>query len=145
MIITVSGVAGSGKGSVCRMLSERLKFNYYSIGDLRRMMARDRGMTLEEFNKLGETHAFTDKDADDYQAALGQKEDNFIMEGRMSYHFIPHSIKIFLYVDPHVASKRIFNDKSSNRFNQKKVESLEEQLKLTMDRDASDKHRYRKF
>jgi cytidylate kinase len=145
MIITVSGLAGAGKGSVCRQLSSRLNYNYYSMGDLRRMMAKDRGMTIEEFNKLGETQAFTDTDADDYQVALSKREDNFIMEGRVSYHFIPNSIKIFLYVKPIVAAKRIFNDQTGNRLNEKIGHTLNDQLQLTLARDASDKLRYKKY
>lgn len=143
MIITVSGLAGAGKGTVCRILSKRLNYNYYSMGDLRRMMAKDRGMTLEEFNKLGEKESFTDNDADKYQTELGLREDNFIMEGRLSYHFIPQSLKIFLYVNPKVAAQRIYSDNSSDRINQQKADSLDEQEKLTIERNESDLRRYR--
>jgi cytidylate kinase len=145
MIITISGMAGAGKGTVGRMLAERLHYNYYSMGDLRRKMALDRGMTIEEFNKLGEKESFTDVDADNYQKELATKEDNFIMEGRLSYHFIHDSLKIFLYVDAGVAAARIYNDKSPNRLNQKNVKNLDEQLKLTVERNASDKLRYKKY
>ncbi len=145
MIITVSGLAGAGKGTVCRILSEKLGFKYYSMGDLRRMMAKDRGLTIEEFNKLGEDKAFTDIDADNYQKELGKKDDNFIMEGRLSYHFIPNSIKLFLSVEPKVAASRIYNDKSSYRINQQKAHSLLEQEQLTIERNESDIKRYKKY
>jgi CMP/dCMP kinase len=145
MIITVSGVVGAGKGTVCRMLSKKLGYNYYSMGDLRRKMALERGMTIEEFNKLGEKEAFTDNDADEYQKKLGKIEDNFIMEGRLSYYFIPDSLKVFLYVDSKEAAKRIFHDKRSDRINQKKVKDIHEQERLTIERNASDKLRYKKY
>lgn len=144
MIITVSGLAGAGKGTVCKIVSQKLGYNYYSMGDLRRMMAKDRGMTIEEFNKLGEKESFTDNDADEYQKKLAMREDNFIMEGRLSYHFIPQSVKIFLYVDPKVAAHRIYHDKSDGRINQQKVTSVHEQERLTIERNESDIRRYRK-
>lgn len=55
-----------------------------------------RGMTLAEYNKLGETDPSTDIEVDEYQKKLGETEDNFIIEGRTSWHFIPHSLKFLL-------------------------------------------------
>lgn len=145
MIITISGVVGSGKGTVGRMLAERLHYRCYSMGDLRRHMAHDRGMTLEDFNKLGEDEAFTDKDADEYQVKLGKTEDNFIMDGRVSYYFIPNSLKIFLYVDPKVAAERVFNDKDPGRINQQNAEGVDDQFRINVERNASDRRRYEKY
>lgn len=145
MIITISGVAGAGKGTVGRILAERLSYNYYSMGDVRRKMALERGMTIEEFNRLGESESFTDVDADEYQKKLGKTEDNFVMDGRLSWYFMPHSVKIFLYCEPHEASRRIFHDHSSRRINQIRADTLEEQEKLTVARDESDHRRYAKY
>ncbi|MBU0540313.1 AAA family ATPase, partial [Patescibacteria group bacterium] len=67
MIITISGVPGSGKTTVAKILAERLGMKFYSMGDLRGKMATERGLTIDELNKLGETEAFTDNDVDTYQ------------------------------------------------------------------------------
>jgi predicted cytidylate kinase len=144
MIISLQGYAGSGKGTIARMLASRLGYNYYSVGDFRRNKAKELAISLEEYNRLGETDTSTDKDADEYQRRLGLEEDNFVIDGRLCFYFIPHSVKIYLTIDPDEAAKRVFNDKSPTRINQQCVSTLDEQKKLNISRDEGDKLRYRK-
>ena len=126
MIITITGLPGAG--------------------DLRRKMAEDRGMTIHEFNALGETEDFTDKDVDAYQEALGKEQDEFIIDGRLSWYFIPHSFKLFLSVDPKEAARRIFNDsKEGQRPNEDVYRSVEEVEEANAARLASDMKRYQKY
>ena len=94
MIISISGVPGSGKTSVGKLIAEQKGWPFYSIGGLRGKMALDRGITLDELNRLGETDPTTDTSVDDYARELGKKEDNFVIEGRLSWYFIPHAFKI---------------------------------------------------
>lgn len=147
MIITISGTPGSGKGTVGKLLAKKLGYRYYSIGGIRRAMAIERGMTLQEFNVLGEQKAFTDRDIDAWQKKLGQTKDNLIVEGRTSFHFIPHSVKLFLKADIQVAAKRIFKDtahvrqfEASHRYS-----SPTELAHGLRHRIASDNRRYKKY
>lgn len=148
MIITISGVPGSGKTTVAKILAERLGMKFYSMGDLRGKMATERGLTIDELNKLGETEAFTDNDVDTYQTKLGQTEDNFVIEGRLSWHFIPHSFKIFLECDEKEAARRIFlskRHKSAERKDEPLYASIEEAAEVIRHRIASDNLRYGKY
>jgi cytidylate kinase len=147
MILTIQGPAGSGKGTVAKILSERLGYKKYSAGDYRRLMAKKIGMTLEEFNKLGEKESFTDEEADEWMRQLGLQEDNFVMDGRLGFHFIPNSVKIYLDVNDDVSAERIFEDNKNNpeRINQTRADNVEEQKRISMERDASDIIRYRKW
>lgn len=141
MIITICGPAGSGKSTVSKFLAEHLGYNHYSMGDMRRKMAAEHEMTLAELNKLGETEDFTDKDVDEFQKEIGKKEDNFVIDGRMSWHFIPHSVKIYLDADINIRTKREFeNDKLSEKF-----QTLEEAKEGIIKRDESDGLRYNKY
>jgi len=54
MIITISGLPGSGKTSVGKLIAERLGYEFLSIGDLRGSFASKKGLTIDELNKLGE-------------------------------------------------------------------------------------------
>jgi len=147
MIITLSGMPGSGKSTVAKILARRLRMKRYYIGELRRKMAKERGMTLDELNRLGEREAWTDKVVDDYQKELGEREDNFIIEGRTSFFLIPHSVKIFLDVDIRAGAARIFREirKGASKRNEGDPQSLEEALKNVRERIASDRKRYKKY
>ena len=141
MIITISGTAGSGKDTVGKKVAKDLKYKFYSMGDLRGEMALKRGMTIEEFNRLGEKEDWTDREVDNYQRELGQKSDNFVIVGRTSFHFIPHSVKVFLDVDVQTAAKRIMGDKRPDE----KYKSIDEAIKKLEERQKSDNLRYKKY
>lgn len=144
MIITISGMPGSGKTSVAKLLSERLGLPFYSIGGLRAKMAEKRGLTIDELNVLGERDQTTDTSVDDYQRELGKKSDNFIIEGRLSWYFIPQSFKIFLDCNLEEAAKRIFMARqlTGERPDEPLYASAAETLSGLEARIASDKRRY---
>lgn len=145
MIITINGKPGSGKSSLAKMLSEKLGYTYIDIGDIRREAARKRGMTLEEYNKLGETSFETDKDVDAYIKTLADK-DNLVLSSRMAFHFLPNSVKIFLDVTMREAAERIFNDKKLGSRNETaQIASAEEIERSLHERVRSDTVRYQKY
>lgn len=147
MIISFSGEAGSGKSTIAKMLAEKLNWPRYYIGGLRRQKAALRGLTLDEYNKLGETDPATDKEVDEYQTKLGQTKDNFIIEGRTSWHFIPHSFKIFLNVNEKIGAKRIFNELKGKdgRNEARRLNTIDDVIKSLKERKKSDILRYKKY
>jgi CMP/dCMP kinase len=142
MKITITGNGGAGKTTVGKIIAEKLGYNFYSIGDLRGKIALEKNMTIDDLNKIGEREDWTDKNIDEYQAELGEKEDNFVMEGRLSWYFIPNSIKIFLSVNETEGARRILLDP---REDERKIESLEEMVHSMVQRRASDIKRYKKY
>jgi cytidylate kinase len=110
-------------------------------------MARERGMTLKELNALGEREAWTDNDVDMFQKKIGETEDNCIIEGRTSFLFIPHSLKIFIDVKPRVGAERVFNDlkKSDERNEDTNLTSVDSVIESHANRIASDMKRYKHY
>ncbi len=147
MIITISGKPGAGKTTVGTKLAEQLDYNLYDVGMLRREMARKRNMTIEEYNKLGETDPSTDLEPDKYQTELAEQEDNFVIQGRVSFYFIPKSLKIFLDVDEMKGAQRIFTDLQNDpeKRNQNKYANVDELIEANKKRIASDSLRYAKY
>lgn len=148
MILSVSGTPGSGKTSVSKFLAEKLGMAFYSVGGIRGKMAEERGMTIDELNALGEQEGFTDKDVDRYQEQLGKQEDNFVIEGRLSWYFIPHSFKIYLTCDLDEAARRIYEARKhpeEGRGDERPYESLEDAKRQIEKRMASDMKRYEKY
>jgi len=142
MIITISGKPGSGKTCAGELLSRKLKMRFISVGNLRRRWAEEKGMKIEDFNKMGEHESWTDKKADKYQERLGKSGENLIIEGRTGFYFIPKSIKVFFDVDMDVAAGRIQNDPRSSEKHQKTTKGVKNQL---LERIESDKIRYKKY
>lgn len=147
MIISLSGAHGSGKSTIAQMLATRLGWPRYYIGGLRREAAKQRGLTLAEYNVLGETDPSTDQEVDRYQEELGKKEDNFVIEGRTSWYFIPQSLKIYLDVSKEEGYRRIFGhlQQKNDRNEDKNLQSPEDVKRSLEARLASDRLRYQKY
>ena len=113
MIITISGLAGSGKSTVAKMLRRKLKAKRIYVGGIRRALAWKKKMTLEELNQYALKHPETDVDVDRKAAAEARKLERagyiVVVEGRMQWRFLPKSIKIFMDVDLDEAAGRIWN------------------------------------
>lgn len=104
----------------------------------------ERGISLIDLGREAERDGgVIDKILDDRQIALGKSEDNFIIDGRLAFHFIPQAKKIFLTVDPREAAKRIFTDESRKWVETNDtIEHATENIKL---RRESENERYMKY
>ena len=137
MIITITGDLGSGKSTVAKLVAKELKLNYYSTGSIFRKLALDMQLSLKDLGELAKTDKRIDKRIDDYQKKIGEKEDDFILEGRLGFHFIPESVKVCLKVKLEEAAKRIILDnRSDEKFKSlaQAVESIKLRRKMEKDR-----------
>lgn len=144
MIITLGWHHGAGKSTLGKKLAEHFGFKRYSTGDFMRELAAERGISLLDLGREAERDGgMIDKILDDRQIAIGKTEDNFIIDGRLSFHFIPQAIKIFLTVDAREAAKRIFADET--RAGVELHETLEHATENIQIRRASEDERYMKY
>lgn len=107
-ILTVSGLIGSGKTSVCRELSALTGWRVVSAGTILRRMAEERGLSVIELNEIAKTDPSIDKLIDDQLIALRGSAEGLIVDSRLAWHFIPDSYKIHLVVDTSIAAERVF-------------------------------------
>lgn len=141
MIITICGMPGSGKSTMAIKLAKKLGMKRYSAGGMQREIAKSKGITITELSKLEESDPSIDKEVDEYQRKLGKTEDNFVIDGRTGFYFIPHSIKILLTVSPEEGARRI---RKGNRPGEQ-AKSEKEMIKLWKERFDSDAKRYKKY
>ena len=139
MKVTIGGMPGSGKSIVGRALAQVLGYKFYSMGDIRRELAKKRGLTISQYNDLEED---TDTPVDDFQRELGKGNDDFIIEGRLSFHFVPDSLKLYFDCDLMTSAKRIFNTSRTTEDKGKSVEDTYNNLKARIE---NDRKRYRKY
>jgi len=147
MIISISGKPGSGKTTLANNLAKKLKMKEYYMGKIRREMAKERGITLNELDKLGEKSGFSDIPIEEYIKKLGKEKDNFIIQSRTAFHFIPASIKIFLDVNLEEGARRIIEEqkKSNKARNEDLYKDLKDAKKKIRERIKSDIKRYKKY
>ncbi|MDD2678572.1 MAG: cytidylate kinase family protein [Candidatus Nanoarchaeia archaeon] len=139
MKITITGDVGSGKSTVAKLAAKELKLKYYSTGMMFRKLAADMQISLKELGERAKADKRIDKRIDDYQKKLGQIEDDFILEGRLGFHFMPESIKICLRVKTEEAAKRIIlESRSDEKF--KDLAEATESIKL---RRKMERERYK--
>ena len=142
MIITISGKAGSGKSTIAKMLTKKLKIKHYSVGDVMRKMAAEKGISLLDLNRLAEKDRSIDLELDSRLKRLGKEEDNFVIDGRLTAFFIPNAeARVFLTANDKVRAQRIMNDKR----HQEKSKNISEMTDNIRKREESEKKRYKKY
>lgn len=146
MIVTLDGTPGSGKNFIGEELAKKLKIKFFSMGDLMRHMAKRKGMTLEEFNKLRDKSPDIDKDIDNYMVELSREEAGFVITSRTSHHFLPQATNIFLGCTPEEAANRIWPDlQESAQRNEGQYRTKEELVQGLKKRQDEDRKRYKKY
>ena len=113
-IVTVSGLIGSGKTSVCRELSTLTGWRVVSAGSILRRMAEDRGLSLIQLNEIAKHDDSIDKLIDNQLIALNDSSDSLIVDSRLAWHFIPRAYNIHLVVDTGIAAERVFSAQRSD-------------------------------
>jgi predicted cytidylate kinase len=142
MKITIAGTPGSGKSTVAKELAKKLKFNHFSAGDFMRDLAKEKGITLLELSKQAEEGREVDEKIDAWVEATGEADDNFVMDARIGFNFIPDSVKIFLTVSDDEAARRIFKEK---RDDEKENTTQAETYENIKKRKESEKKRYKEY
>lgn len=144
--ITISGKNGAGKSTVNRLLIKALPaYVSYSAGEFMRQMAIERGMSLEELTEAAKHDPQIDEDIDNQTRAL-RKEENFILDSRIGFHFLPNAFSVFLDCPEEIAAERIIrNSGKDSRGLAQTVEDFEKEVTKLKKRQEDNLERYRKY
>ena len=135
--------AGSGKGTVSKLLAKELWYEIISIWDMKRKLAADMWINIIEFNKMWddpEKSAEFDLKYEEYQKNL-KLSDNIILDSRLWFYAQPKAFKILLDVDEKVAWERIFKAERDTDKHATKKHAVAE----VKERNSSDEARYQKL
>ncbi|MCS3924766.1 (d)CMP kinase [Methanosalsum natronophilum] len=107
MLITVSGLPGSGTSSISSILSKHYGMQLISAGSVFRSLAKEHNMTLEEFGHNAEKDSSIDLMIDERQREIAEKEENVILEGRLAGHMAKSGFSIWLKAPFDIRVERI--------------------------------------
>ena len=143
MRITISGKPGAGKTTIAKLLAQKLHLKFFEMGKIAQKIALRRGLTIGELMQKARTDASIDEEIDSEQKNLGKTEDNFIIDGRISFFFITRAIHVFLDVDERTAAERIFRKKREP--DEPQYKSTEEVRKDIHKRMLANQEQYLKY
>lgn len=136
MLITISGLPGSGKTTVARLVAAELGLEHVYAGNIFRQQAAEHGLRLEEYLRRAETDPSIDRDLDRRMQERAARGDA-VLEGRLA---------AFMAEQAGVAALRVFLDASepvrAERITGREGGHATERLRETQAREASDRKRY---
>ena len=106
MIIAIAGPIGVGKSTVARALADRLRYRYISGGEVFRDLARERGISVVDVNKLAESDPALDRELDRRQHELAKAGD-CVVESRLAGWMVDADFKVWLRAPVDVRAARV--------------------------------------
>ena len=112
MKITLAGSPGSGKSTMRRMLAEHYGLKTKGTGDFMRELSHKHGYSdITQFLvEYVSEHPEIDRQIDEEQQIFGKRNDNFVLDAHLGFHFVPDSIRICLTCNLEESSQRILVD-----------------------------------
>lgn len=137
MIITISGLHGTGKSTIGKKIAETFNLRYYSTGEAFRELAKEQNMSLKEFTefaeKTPEIDIMLDKKINNI-ASMG----NIIIDSQLSAYILKDkaNFKILLRCPLETRIKRMSNRDETN---------YKEKIDETLRREWSEAGRFKKL
>jgi len=137
LIITISGLHGTGKSTIGKKIAETFNLRYYSTGEAFRELAKEQNMSLKEFTefaeKTPEIDIMLDKKINNI-ASMG----NIIIDSQLSAYILKDkaNFKILLRCPLETRIKRMSNRDETN---------YKEKIDETLRREWSEAIRFKKL
>ena len=136
VVIAISGLHGTGKTTLARMIAKKFNLPYVCAGTVFRQLARERGMKLDEFSRYVERHPVIDRRID-IRTADAAKGGNVLIDARLAGWMAERAdVRILLTAPLEVRVRRMA--KRDRR-------SYKEVLEETLERERSEAMRFKRL
>ena len=139
MLITLSGLPGSGTSTVARTVASRLGLEHLDGGTVFRAMASERGVTLAEFAQVAEADDSIDRALDDRLVDRARSGD-VLLESRLAGWLATRAgldaLRIWIHCDEVERARRV---------GARDGHEADEALAINQAREASERTRYLGF
>lgn len=133
MILVIGGPIGVGKSTIASALSARLGVPCVSVGGVFRELARRRGVSVVELNRLAESDSSIDRELDRLQGEMA-RGGPCVVESRLSGWMVDADLKVWLDAPLEIRAARV-----AGREGQGSTAAREE----LMARERSERSRFR--
>jgi cytidylate kinase len=137
MLITISGLPGSGKTTVAKLVAAALGLEHVYAGNIFRRQAEAAGLTLSEYLRRAETDPTIDRQLDDHMRERA-RAGGAVLEGRLAAFMAGKAgvdaLKVYLDASEPVRAARITDREGG---------ATAERLREIQARETSDWQRYR--
>ncbi len=137
IVITVSGLHGTGKSTIAELLARNLKVRYLSAGDMFRKMAEEKGLSLADLSERAAEKDDLDRLVD-RRTQDEAKRGNVVIEGLLAAWEAEKDadLHFYLYAD---------DDTRFSRIARRDKCSLEEARTATLRRESLERVRFKRF
>jgi len=137
LVVTISGLHGTGKSTYAKVLAEEFKLRYVSAGQLFRDIAKEKGVSMEQLIQITANNPEIDHLIDEKTKREAEKGD-VILDGQLAGWMAEDKagLKIFLTAPEEVRIRRIA-ERDSVDFEKAKAQ--------TVLRDKAEREKYKKY
>lgn len=137
LVVTVSGLHGTGKSTYAKTLAKAFKMRHISAGELFRNLMKEKGIGIHEFSVLASRdrridHAIDDRIMDE------ARNGNVIIDGQLAAWMAREFAQVKFYL-------LALDQTRFERIAKRDKISLTEARRVTLDREQIEKDRYKKY
>lgn len=136
MLITLSGLPGSGTTTAARIVCHDLDLEHVTAGMIFRNLAVERNMTLQEFSEYAEEHPEVDWELD-RRMVNRAKDGDVVLEGRLTAWMVERenidALKVWLTAPEEIRAERVA---------QREGLTKDQALEANRSREESERNRY---
>jgi len=140
--ISLSGQAGSGKSTVGKIIAQKLGYEFISVGNFVRKLAREQyNMDVYEFQKYLDQHPEIDNSIDERFAKYCNGSQKLVIDYRLAFRFVKDCFHVYIDVDLDEAVRRLYEMQRTDI----QGKSKEEVKKMLKERNNRTRNRFKQI